>query len=73
MYKICVLCEERVQEADAIESPQHDEVFFCPKCYTVQKFMDGLSIDINIDYIEETISDAESDEIEFDRGLKDIN
>jgi len=35
--------------------------------------MDGLSIDININHIEDTISASGEDEIEFDRGFKNIN
>jgi hypothetical protein len=73
MYKICVLCEARVQDGDAVPSPQHEEVYFCPKCYTIQKFIDGLSIDINIYNIEDTLSEADPNTIEFDRGLKDVN
>ena len=73
MYKICALCEERVQDADAIPSPQHEDVFFCEKCFTIQKLMDGLSIDLNMKHIEEVITNADGEDIEFDRGLTDIN
>jgi hypothetical protein len=73
MYKICVLCECRVQDKDAIPSPQHEDIYFCAKCFTIQKLWDGMSIDINIDHIEEVITTAEEDVIEFDRGLKEIN
>jgi len=73
MYKICALCDTRVQDGDAIPSIRHEDVYFCIKCFTIQKFMDGLSIDININHIEDTISASGEDEIEFDRGFKNIN
>jgi hypothetical protein len=73
MYKICALCDERVQDGDAVPSPQHEDVFFCVRCFSVQSFMDGMSIDININHIEDVLSTSEPDEIEFDRGLKEIN
>jgi len=73
MYKICVLCEKRVQDQDAMKSPQHEEVYFCERCYTIQKLLDGLSIDFNIKNIEEILTTSHPDDIEFDRGLKDVN
>jgi hypothetical protein len=52
-------------------SKTHQDTFFCTSCFTVFEFVRGLSIDLNIDMMEQAI--IKRPHIKFDRGLDKVN
>jgi hypothetical protein len=68
----CSICGKDIFAHDQMHlSKTHQDTFFCTSCFTIFEFVRGLSIDLNIDMMEQAI--IKRPYIQFDRGLDKVN